>query len=162
MVVHDGEGEDADAAEAFTFAEEGDEVVFFGGAEYGAFVDDAGEAVIEGAGPVVGKLETTRTHGRKKEEGRHRVKPIKDLALYILRLEMRDSRGPKGKPDPSLTPADDLIWGPSLGLAAAQAVFGLQQLTEALSASRVPRPPSFGSGVAGWRAILYKPREPLP
>jgi hypothetical protein len=68
VVVHDGEGEDADAAEAFTFAEEGDEVVHFGGAEDGALVDDAREAVIEGRGPVQWRLETARAHGESREE----------------------------------------------------------------------------------------------
>ncbi len=76
MVVHDGEGEDADAAEAFTFADEGDEVVLFLGAEDGAFIGDAGNAVIEGAGSVVGKLESAHTHGRRKEEGRRPVNLI--------------------------------------------------------------------------------------
>lgn len=50
----------------------------------------------------------------------------------VSRFETPDGRGPKGKSDPSVTPANDLREGPSLGAAGAKEVFGFKQIAEAL------------------------------
>ena len=62
VVGEDGEGEDANAAEAFAFAEEGDEAVFVEVGEEEASIDDAGDAVIEADGEVGGDLEPGTAH----------------------------------------------------------------------------------------------------
>jgi hypothetical protein len=64
VVGHEGEGENADPAESGAFAEKGAELLFFVGIKDGAFIDDAGEAVVGGGGMVRGSPEPARTHGR--------------------------------------------------------------------------------------------------
>jgi hypothetical protein len=62
VVGEDGVGEDANAAEAFAFAEEGDEAVFVEVGEEEATIDDAGNAVVEGDREVRGDLEPGAAH----------------------------------------------------------------------------------------------------
>jgi hypothetical protein len=63
VIGHHAEGEDADAAEAFAFAEEADEELLFRVVEGEAPFHDAGEAVVEADRSIGGDLQASRPHG---------------------------------------------------------------------------------------------------
>jgi hypothetical protein len=68
VIGHDGEGEDADGAEAFAFAEEAEEVEFLRVAEDEATVDDAGDAVVIGV-TIGWEFEAWEAHGKGGKVG---------------------------------------------------------------------------------------------
>lgn len=63
VVGEDAEGEDADAAEAFVFAEVFEEEIAGGGIEMELAVHDAGDAVVIGGAFGGGDLEARQAHG---------------------------------------------------------------------------------------------------
>jgi hypothetical protein len=66
VIGHEGVGEDANAAEPFTFPHQGEEVLLLGGFEDEAPVHDAGKTVVEAGGVILGNLQSGCPHGGRR------------------------------------------------------------------------------------------------
>ena len=66
MVVHDAEGDGADAGEELVAAQEVDEALLFRAAEEEMASGDPGDAMIEGGGEVLRGFETGLTHAENE------------------------------------------------------------------------------------------------
>jgi hypothetical protein len=66
VIGHEGVGEDADAAEPLAFPHEGEEVLLLLGTEDELPVHDAGKAVVEAGGMILGNLQSGCPHGGRR------------------------------------------------------------------------------------------------